>query len=159
MSKLARARLLADGWAWQKEQSDYNSAICSHFDGTTPHQLIGMWESGKTLQGRPLSPFEVQALAEKWLAVFGELPPDCSEDSEPDPPPEPETELPADDTMLRARDVVRITGLSLATLKRKVIAGDFPKPMRLSPRRIGWPARDVKHWLDGLDGARHKVRS
>jgi hypothetical protein len=30
--------------------------------------------------------------------------------------------------------------------------------MRLSPRRKGWPARDVKAWLDGLDGGRHKTR-
>ena len=124
----------------------------------TPHQLIDMWESGKNLQGRMLSPFETQALAEAWCGVFGELPPGCSEDGEPDPP-EPEAELPADGTMLKAKDVVRITGVSLATLKRKVLSGDFPTPMRLSPRRIGWPARDVRLWLERLDGARQKTRT
>jgi prophage regulatory protein len=87
--------------------------------------------------------------------VFGELPPDCSEDGEPDPAPEPE--LPSDDTtMLRAKEVARRTGLSLSTLKRKVISGEFPKPMRLSPRRIGWQAGAVRSWLEGLDGARVK---
>ena len=39
------------------------------------------------------------------------------------------------------------------------IDGRFAKPMRLSPRRIGWLARDARAWLDGLDGARRKVRS
>ena len=66
--------------------------------GDTPHQLIGMWESGKNLQERPLSQFEAQAVAEAWCRVFGELPPDCGEDGEPDPPPEPRA-----DRVMRAR--------------------------------------------------------
>jgi prophage regulatory protein len=121
--------------------------------------LIQMWSSGKRLDGKPLSQFETQALAERWCAVFGELPPDDDDaDDALQEPNAPEPELPADDTMLRAKDVVRLTGLSLSTLKRMVLDGRFAKPMRLSPRRIGWPARDVKAWLDGLDGARQKAR-
>jgi prophage regulatory protein len=159
MTKLEKAKALADAWAGQAKDAARDADSCSYFKGVTPHGLIEMWQSGKNLKGRPLSQFETQALAEAWCRVFNELPPDCSEDGEPDPPPEPEAALPPDDTMLSARDVVRLTGVSLATVKRMVLDGRFPKPMRLSPRRIGWPARDVKQWLDGLDGARRKVRS
>jgi prophage regulatory protein len=157
MSSIAKLKAVADEWAWQKEQSDKAADLLHHFDGVTPRELISMWECGERL-----TQFEVQALAEAWCRVFGEFPPD-DDDLDPDcalpEPTAPESKLPADDTMLRAKDVVRLTGVSLATVKRMVLDGRFPKPMRLSPRRIGWPARDVKAWLDGLDGARRKVRS
>jgi predicted DNA-binding transcriptional regulator AlpA len=159
MTKLDRAKALAEAWAEQGQHAKREAAVCSYFAYATPSQIIAMWESGKNLQGRALSQFETQALAEAWCRVFGELPPDCSEDGEPDPPPEPEPELPADDTMLSAKDVVRLTGVSLATVKRMVIDGRFPVPLRPTPRRIGWPARDVRLWLEGLDGARRKVRT
>lgn len=159
MTKLEKAKALADAWAGQAKDAAHDAAVGSYFDHATPSQIIAMWESGKTIQGRVLSQFETQALAEAWCRVFDELPPDCSEDGEPDPPPEPEPELPADDTMLSAKDVVRLTGVSLATVKRMVIDGRFPVPLRPTPRRIGWPARDVRLWLEGLDGARRKVRT
>jgi predicted DNA-binding transcriptional regulator AlpA len=66
--------------------------------------------------------------------------------------------MPPDDTMLRAADVVRITGLSLATLKRMTIDGRFAKPLHLSPHRIGWPGKDVRMWLEERDAARRKAR-
>jgi prophage regulatory protein len=163
MSKLAGAKELAEEWAWQAEEERRVAAQCAHFDGCTPLQLIGMWETGKNLEGQPLGQWQVQALAEAWCRVFGELPPDddASDGSgeAPDPePPQPEPELPADDTMLRTKDVLRLMGLSRSTLKRMVIDGRFPKPMRLSPRRLGWPARDVKAWLDAAESARAKSR-
>jgi hypothetical protein len=102
LGKLRKAKTLADTWVWQADEALRSSALCAHFDHATPHQLIAMWESGKNLQGRPLSQFETQALAEAWCHAFKELPPDCAEDGEPDPIPEPE--LPPDDTMLRAND-------------------------------------------------------
>ena len=45
--------------------------------------------------------------------------------------------------MLRMPDVVRLAGVSESTIKRRVQDGSFPKPMHLSPRCIGWPAREV----------------
>jgi prophage regulatory protein len=156
MGKLEKAKALADEWAEREEDAKHTAALCAHFEGATPHQLIEMWESGKNLQGRSLSQFETQALAEAWCLVFKELPPDCSQDGEPDPPPEPE--LPADDTMLSEKEVLPLIGVSSSTLKRMVRDGRFPNSMRLSPHRIGWPAREVKKWLEGLDRAREKVR-
>jgi prophage regulatory protein len=162
MVSIKRAKELADEWAWQAEEARREAAICHHFDGVRPKQLIEMWETGNNLKGKPLSDFEVQALGEAWCRVFGDLPPgaeDSDEDpSASEPDAQPPIELPADDTMLRTRDVLRLTGLSLSTLKRMVVDGRFPKPVRLSPRRIGWPARDVRAWLDSLDGARQKKR-
>jgi predicted DNA-binding transcriptional regulator AlpA len=159
MTSIARAKTLADEWAARGKDELHSLAVCTHFDHVGPGELIKMWESGKRLDGKRLSQFETQALAERWCAVFGELPPDDdSGDAEPQEPSAPEPELPADDTMLSAKDVVRITGISLSTIKRMVLASRFPQPMRLSPRRLGWPARDVKAWLDGLDTARQKAR-
>ena len=159
MTKLEKAKALADAWASQERDAQRDADLCSYFKGVTPHGLIELWKSGKNRQGRVLSQFETQALAEAWCRVFGELPPGCAEDGEPDPLPEPEAELPPDDTMLRTKEVLRLIGVSELSLKRMVLDGRFPKPMRLSPRRIGWLARDVRAFIDGLDGARRKVRS
>ena len=158
MSSIAKAKALADDWACEAQEASQTAALCSHFDGCNAHQLIAMWESAKNLAGKPLSLWEGQALVEAWCRVFGELPPNDDDADIAEPAQRPETELPADDTMLRANDVVRLTGLSLSTLKRMVLAGRFPKPMHLSPRRIGWPTRDVKAWLDAAEGARAKGR-
>ena len=159
MSNIARAKALADDWACEAREAARTAALCSHFDGCSVHQLIDMWESGKNLAGKPLNQWEGQALVEAWCRVFGELPPgDDDDDTAGQEPSAPEPDLPVDDTMLRAKDVVRLTGLSLSTLKRMAIDGRFAKPMRLSPRRIGWPARDVRAWLETADGARQKAR-
>ena len=153
MSKLARAKELADDWAWEAREAAHTAALCHYFDDASPHQLIEMWETGKDLRGKLLDQFETRALTEAWCRVFGELPPedDDADDPASQGPGQPELDLPADDTMLRTKDVLRITGLSLSTLKRMVIDERFPRPMRISPRRLGWPARDVRQWLEGLE--------
>ena len=159
MSKLAAAKALADDWAVEAKHAANEAALNSYFDDASALDLIAMWETGKNLKGKPLNQWEGQALVEAWCRVFGELPPsDDDADAAKQEPSEPEPELPADDTMLRAKDVVRLTGLSLSTIKRMVIDGRFAKPMRLSPRRIGWPTRDVRLWLETADGARQKAR-
>jgi prophage regulatory protein len=159
MSSTAKAKARADDWAAQAKDAMRTAAVCSHYDNVGPHQIIAMWESGRNREGRPLSPFEFEALVERWCQVFNQLPPNDDDSDQPSQePPPPEPELPADDTMLRSKEVLRLIGVSESSLKRMVLDGRFPKPMRLSPRRIGWPARDVRMWLDGLDGARQKTR-
>ena len=54
MISIAKAKSLADEWAWQ--QSDHEAALCSHFDGTSPHELIAMWTSSRNLEGKALQP-------------------------------------------------------------------------------------------------------
>jgi prophage regulatory protein len=160
MTKLAQARALADEWAEQAKEAARDSAITHHFDRVGPRGLVGMWETNRNPKGKTLDRFEFGALVEAWLRVFGEFPPfddDSADQSEA--PAAPETELPPDDTMLRTKEVLRLISVSESSLKRMVLDGRFPKPMRLSPRRIGWKASDVRLWLDGLDGARRKVRN
>ena len=49
--------------------------------------------------------------------------------------------------MLRAPDVMALTGLSRTTIWRKVRAGTFPAPYELSKNSIGWPASEIAAWL------------
>jgi prophage regulatory protein len=57
--------------------------------------------------------------------------------------------------MLSMKDVVRIAGLSKSTIKRWVNdpANDFPKPVKLSPRRIGWRSDQMKAWRTKIENA------
>ena len=53
--------------------------------------------------------------------------------------------------MIRLPEIREITGLSNATIWRRVKSGDFPAPVRLgsmATRSIGWRESEVKRWLD-----------
>jgi len=50
--------------------------------------------------------------------------------------------------LLRMRDIIRITGLSKATIYRQMDAGTFPKSIPLGGRVVGWEAREVQLWID-----------
>lgn len=49
--------------------------------------------------------------------------------------------------MLRAPEVVAITGLGKTTLYREVKEGRFPSPVRLSRRLVAWRSEDVSTWI------------
>lgn len=49
--------------------------------------------------------------------------------------------------MLRRPAVEAATGLSRSTLYRKIEQGEFPKPIRLSERAVGWPEDVIAEWL------------
>jgi prophage regulatory protein len=161
MAKLPRmsvshAKDLAADWAAEREQSERQTAITTRFSKASATEVIRMWETGRNEKGHKLSNSEFAGLVERWCELFGTLPPD---DDAPDessghaPVPRPQ-----DDTMLRIGEVVRVTGLSASTIKRMVLDGRFPKPMRLSPRRIGWPAAEVKAWVRQLDDQRSATK-
>jgi prophage regulatory protein len=145
--KWARAQALADeedALHEQYQQHKYNQALSSRFAKFGRSAVLHMFKEVVNEKGAPLSQFEFEALCERWCEVFGELPPfgaapAVEQDADP---------LPPDDALLRMRDVVRITGLSKSTIKRWVGApeNDFPKPVKLSPRRIAWRANQVKAW-------------
>lgn len=44
--------------------------------------------------------------------------------------------------------VLEITGLSKATIYRLRQRGQFPQPIQLSPRCVGWRAKEVDAWLE-----------
>jgi prophage regulatory protein len=156
---IAEARALANQWEAQYEDHLRTSALATHFEDATPSEVIRMWESGRNERGQKLTQFEFTALVERWLELFNAYPP-----FEPDAIPdvvavaEAEKPEPQDDTMLSPRDVARLAGISTRTIDRMVRRGTFPKPMRLSPRRIGWPAHEVKAWINRLNDQRYATR-
>lgn len=146
---LAECEALAERWE-QRNDAAYRE-FCRTQDQATlfadcsPQQLIQIWKSGRNLKGRKLNDFEFGALCEAWVVVFDSLPPadDGAEHSNA-----PTITRPQPDTMLNMHDVCRLTGLSESTIKRMVIDGRFPAPLKLSPRRNGWLAQTVTEWRD-----------
>lgn len=130
----------------QIEDHRHVQALDSRFAHCGRRRVYEMFRDMVNEKGETLSQFEFEALCERWLAVFDDWPPlnyqPASDTGDPDP-------LPPDDAMLSMNDVVRITGLSESTIKRRVseASSDFPQPLKLSPRRIGWPAHQIKAWL------------
>jgi prophage regulatory protein len=49
--------------------------------------------------------------------------------------------------ILRRPDVEARTGLSRSTIYLLMSRGDFPKPIRLSARAVGWPEAAISEWL------------
>jgi prophage regulatory protein len=49
--------------------------------------------------------------------------------------------------ILRLPEVVKLTGLGRSTIYAKISAGEFPKPIRLGVRAVGWADEDVYTWL------------
>lgn len=160
---LRKAKALADQWREQQKLSEEASSMATHFSRATPHQLIEMWESGNNLHGRKLSPFEFAALMEQWIAIFGSLPPDDEAldelvHSEEADASRVALDLPPDDAILNIKGAAMLAGISQSTVKRLVVSGSFPKPVRMSPRRIGWLAGEVKAWVRALQEQRTRTR-
>jgi prophage regulatory protein len=153
---IERAKALADQWKAQFEEHQRATWIASRFADATPSDVIRMWETGRKERGQKLTQVEVVALVERWLELFGAYPPGDTEPGDADRQPrEPE---PQDDDMLSMREVVRMTGLSESTIKRMFNDGRFPKPLHLSPRRVGWPTGQVKDWLRTLQDQSRSTR-
>jgi predicted DNA-binding transcriptional regulator AlpA len=49
--------------------------------------------------------------------------------------------------LITAEQVQRATSLDARTIDRLVAAGQFPRPLRLSPRRRAWRALQVRQWI------------
>jgi prophage regulatory protein len=157
MSDIKHARKLADERAALEADSKRSGALEAHFLHATPEQLVEMWSTRLNLDGQALSTFEFAALVEAWCRVFGRLPPTEEEiaavdlgDDDQAPAAEQVTTI-DDDQMLRTREVLKLTGLSLSTLKRMVQAGRFPRPSRIATRRNAWKASVVRAWLTRFD--------
>jgi len=57
------------------------------------------------------------------------------------------------DRVLLPAVVVDLLGLSRGTIWRMVRRGEFPPPLQLSPRRIGWRRSTVERWLAEREAA------
>ena len=49
--------------------------------------------------------------------------------------------------ILRRKQVESRTGLKRSTIYAKVAAGDFPAPIRLGLRSVGWVEAEIEGWL------------
>ncbi len=55
---------------------------------------------------------------------------------------------PDGDRFLRIREVLRMTGLSRATLYVMVHNEEFPPPVRLRARAVAWRSSQIQAWMD-----------
>jgi len=51
-------------------------------------------------------------------------------------------------TVSRRLAVQRRTGLSRSTIYAKMAEGDFPRPIKLGKRAVGWLDSDIDEWLE-----------
>lgn len=54
---------------------------------------------------------------------------------------------PAQERLMRRPEVLRLTGLSRSSMYRLIEKLDFPRPVRLSAKTVGWPASQVNAWI------------
>ena len=50
--------------------------------------------------------------------------------------------------ILRLPEVINRTGVPRSTLYAKVAEGEFPAPIKLGQRSVGWSAAEVEAWID-----------
>ncbi|MCE8540279.1 AlpA family transcriptional regulator [Ruegeria pomeroyi] len=50
--------------------------------------------------------------------------------------------------ILRRREVESIIKLSRSTIYNLMAKGEFPKPIKLGARAIGWLESDIRDWLN-----------
>ena len=58
-----------------------------------------------------------------------------------------QTESRAVERLIRIGEVKRLTGLSTATLYRKISVKEFPRPVRLGANACAWPLSEVQDWI------------
>jgi prophage regulatory protein len=51
--------------------------------------------------------------------------------------------------LIRIDEVKRLTGISTATLYRKISAREFPRPVPLGAAARAWPLSEVQSWIAG----------
>ena len=69
----------------------------------------------------------------------------------PDAPP------PGGLVVLRRRQVMARTGLAQSSIYELVAADEFPRPVRLSRRRVGWIQSEVEDWIRQRIAARREL--
>ena len=54
------------------------------------------------------------------------------------------------DKIYRVKEVCVMTGLPLSTLYAKMLNKEFPRPIKLGRRAVGWKSNEVNNWLNEL---------
>jgi prophage regulatory protein len=52
------------------------------------------------------------------------------------------------DPIHRRPAVEKLTGLKRSSIYEMIAKGEFPKPVKLGPKAVGWRESDIAHWLD-----------
>ena len=63
------------------------------------------------------------------------------------------------DTILRLPAVKARTGLGRSSIYSYIERGDFPKPVRLGERAVGWVESQIDGWVEGRIQASKAARS
>lgn len=50
--------------------------------------------------------------------------------------------------VLRLNDVMKNTGLAKSTIYKKIAASEFPQPILLGKRSVGWIESDIQNWIE-----------
>ena len=58
-------------------------------------------------------------------------------------------------TILRRKQVEKRTGLSRSTIYLRIQEGNFPRPIKLGARAVGWLENEIEAWL----AARMEIRN
>ena len=58
--------------------------------------------------------------------------------------------------LLRIDEVLGIVGVSKSVLYEMIGRGQFPRPVRISLRAVGWRRREIDEWLESLPPASEK---
>jgi prophage regulatory protein len=53
----------------------------------------------------------------------------------------------------RRPELLKLTGLSTSTIYDMMARGDFPRPVRLGKRAVGWRESDLIAWLESREQA------
>ena len=56
--------------------------------------------------------------------------------------------MPASERIVRLKTVLYRTGLSRATIYRKIAGGTFPSQVRISINGAGWRESDIDRWIE-----------
>jgi prophage regulatory protein len=69
--------------------------------------------------------------------------------------PEHHMEAHMTERLIRIRDVMERTGLSRTVLYRKIQHNDFPQPVRITIRCVGWLESEINAWVNQrIEGSR-----
>jgi len=52
------------------------------------------------------------------------------------------------DAYLRLPDVIAVTGMSKATIYRRINTSEFPRPYELGANSVAWKRSDVESWIE-----------
>lgn len=56
--------------------------------------------------------------------------------------------------IMRLKDVLDAVGLGKSSIYEKIGKGEFPAPVRLGPRAVGWLDCDIEQWVASRESTR-----